>query len=66
MAKREKRLKRQEESLLKQVEKHRVKAESLKGDKDTTHDYWLEEAKRFEEQAKKRAEMLKKLKKRRK
>ena len=63
MVKREKRLGKQEESLLKQAEKHRIKAMTQKGRKDTTHEYWLGEAKRFEEQARKRAEMLKKLKK---
>lgn len=61
MASREKRLKRQEEGLKKQAEKHRIKVESEKGDKDTTHDYWLGEAERFEERARQRAEMREKL-----
>ena len=63
MAKREKRLKRQEEGLLKQAEKHRIKAETMQGRKDTTKEYWLGEAERFEKRAKQRAEILKKLRK---
>ena len=39
MASRKKRLKKQEESLERQAEKHRIKAETEKGRKDTTHDY---------------------------
>ena len=42
--KRDKRLKKQEEGLLKQAEMHRIKVETQKGRKDTTHDYWLGEA----------------------
>jgi len=64
MAKREKRLKKQEKSLLDQAKKHKIKAEIEKGRKDTTRDYWLGEAERFELRAKQRAEILKKLKKR--
>ncbi len=63
MVKRIKRLEKQEKSLLEQAKKHRIKAENLEGRKDTTRAYWLGEAERFEEQAKKRAEILKKLKK---
>jgi hypothetical protein len=63
MAKREKRLKKQEEGLLKQAEKHRIKAETMQGRKDTTKEYWLGEAERFEKRAKQRAEILKKLRK---
>lgn len=62
MASREKRLKKQKEGLLKQVEKHRIKAETMQGRKDTTKDYWLGEAERFEKRARERAEMLEKLK----
>ena len=62
MASREKRLKKQEEGLLKQAEKHRIKAETMQGRKDTTKDYWLGEAERFEKRARERAEMLEKLK----
>jgi hypothetical protein len=58
MASREKRLKRQIEGLLKQANKHRSKIENLEGRKDTTHDYWLKEAERFEERAKQRQELL--------
>ena len=63
MVKREKRLKKQIGSLLEQAKKHRVKAETGKGSKDTTKEYWLAEAERFEEQAKERGRMLKRLKK---
>jgi hypothetical protein len=62
MASREKRLEKQKEGLLKQAEKHRIKVETLKGNKDTTHDYWLKEAARFEERAKQRQALLDKLK----
>jgi len=62
MASREKRLKKQEEGLLRQAEKHRIKAETMRGRKDTTKDYWLGEAERFEKRARERAEMLEKLK----
>mgnify|MGYP001565501701 CR=1 FL=1 len=62
MAKREKRLKKQEEGLLKRAEEHLIKAETLTGNKDTTPEYWLKEAENFKKQAEKRAEMLKKLK----
>ena len=63
MRKRIKRLEKQEAGLLEQARKHRIKAETLEGRKDTTRDYWLKEAERFEEQAKERAEMLEKLRK---
>ena len=66
MAKREKRLKRQEESLLKQAEEHRIKVETEPGKKDTTPAYWLSEAERYERQAEERAELLRKLKKKKK
>jgi len=62
MAKREKRLKKQEESLLKRAEEHRIKAETAEGEKDTIREYWLGEAERFEEQARERLELLKKRK----
>lgn len=57
MGKREKRLKKQEESLLKQAEKHKIKAETQKGRLDTTRKYWLEEAEDFEKEAQKRREL---------
>ena len=66
MAKRKKRLKKQEVSLLRQARKHRIKAKTEKGRKDTTHKYWLGEAERFELRAKQRAKILRRLKKRRK
>lgn len=47
---------------MRQAEEHKLKIQNLEGRKDTTHDYWLKEAKRFEERAKQRLEMLKKLK----
>lgn len=62
MVKREKRLKKQEESLLKQAEKHMIKIKTQSGRKDTTPAYWLGEVERFKEQAKQRAEMFKKIK----
>ncbi len=66
MVKREKRLKRQEESLLKRAKEHRIKAETEPGNKDTTPSYWLSEAEIYEKQAEERAEMLKKLKEKKK
>lgn len=65
MSKREKRLKKQEESLLKRAKEHRIKAETEPGKKDTTPAYWLNEAEIYERQAEQRAEILKKLKKKR-
>lgn len=59
--KRKKRLIKQEQGLLKQAEKHREKIETEKGRKDTTHEYWEKEVKRYEEQAKERAKLLEKL-----
>ncbi len=56
-----KRLIKQIKGLSKQSEKHFQKIESEKGNKDTTPAYWLEESKRFEQQAKERKELLKKL-----
>ena len=68
MVKREKRLRKkrlikQKESLLKRAKEHRIKAETEKGNKDTTPRYWLEEAERFEEQAKEVEDILEKLNK---
>ncbi|MFH1249038.1 MAG: hypothetical protein V1660_02710 [archaeon] len=63
MPNRKKRLKKQMKGLLKQAEKHKIKAETQKGRNDTTKEYWIGEADRFEEREKQRAEMLKKLKK---
>ena len=62
MASREKRLKKQEEGLLKQAEKHRIKAKTMQGRKDTTKDYWLGEAEKLEKRARERVKMLEKLK----
>jgi hypothetical protein len=61
--KRKKRLKKQEEGLLEQAQKHLIKTETEIGRKDTTKDYWLGEAERFKKQAEVRAEMLEKLQK---
>ena len=65
MGKREKRLKEQQEGLLKQAQKHRLKAETEKGRKDTTQGYWIGEAERFEERASQRADVLRKQRKKR-
>lgn len=51
MDKREKRLKKQEESLLKQAEIHRIKAKIQEGRLDTTKEYWLHEAENYEKEA---------------
>ena len=59
---RKKRLIKQRESLLERAKEHRIKAETMQGKKDTTKDYWLREAERFEEQARVKDEMLEKLK----
>lgn len=48
---RKKRLIKKKESLLKRAREHIEKAETQKGNKDTTPEYWREEARRFEEQA---------------
>ena len=66
MAKREKRsrkkrLNKQIESLLKRAKEHRIKAETEKGEKDTTPAYWTQEAERFEEQAKEKDEIIERL-----
>lgn len=61
MASREKRLRKQTDGLLKQAKKHRMKIETMEGEKDTTHEYWLKEAERFEERARQRQAMLDKL-----
>jgi len=58
---RKKRLIKQRESLLMRAKEHRAKAETEKVRKDTTVAYWLGEAERFEEQAKERGDILKKL-----
>ena len=58
---RKKRLIKQRESLLERAKEHRIKAETEKGEKDTTPAYWLGEAERFEEQAKEKDEILEKL-----
>jgi len=63
MVKREKRLIKQRESLLKRAKEHRIKAETEKGNKDTTPRYWLGEAERFEKQAKEIDKRLRKLNK---
>jgi len=63
MAKRKKRLMKQEKGLLRQVEKHRLKIETIEGRKDTTHEYWKKEILEFERRAKERVGLLEKLKK---
>ncbi|MBI4155224.1 hypothetical protein HY498_04020 [Candidatus Woesearchaeota archaeon] len=62
MAKRKKRLIKQEKGLLRQAEKHRLKLITEKGRKDTTHEYWKKEILKFEEQVRERARLLEKLK----
>lgn len=61
MAKRKKRLTKQKEGLLKQVQKHMLKLETEAGRKDTTHEYWEKEIARFKQRAKERDEILKKM-----
>lgn len=61
--KRKKRLMKQREGLIKQAEKHREKLGTEKGKKDTTPAYWAKEIERYEEQTEERAEILEKLKK---
>jgi hypothetical protein len=58
---RKKRVIKQIGSLLKRAEEHRIKAETMPGEKDTTPVYWIEEAERFEQQAKEKEDILKKL-----
>ena len=58
---RKKRLIKKKKSLLERAKEHRIKAETEKGKKDTTKEYWLGEAKRFEEQAEIAQEFLNKL-----
>ncbi|HIH17665.1 MAG TPA: hypothetical protein HA282_06000 [Nanoarchaeota archaeon] len=62
MAKREKRLKKQAESLLRRAMRHRIKAETLQGRKETTLGYWLKEADAYERQAKERLKLIKRKK----
>ena len=64
--KRKKRLIKQKQGLLKQVEKHCIKKQTEKGRKDTTQEYWEKEIERYEGQAKEKAEILKKLAKKKK
>lgn len=63
MGKREKRLEKQKQSLLKQVEEHKIKLETKSGNKDTTPEYWETEIERFRKRAKQREKMLEKLRK---
>ena len=63
MAKREKRLIKQKEGLLKQIKKHREKIEQESGRKDTTPAYWEREIRDFLEQIEERQEKLETLKK---
>jgi len=58
---RKKRLIKKRESLLERAKEHRLKAETEPGRKDTTREYWLGEAERFEEQAKDVQKMLERL-----
>ena len=64
--KREKRLEKQRDGLLEQVEKHKIKLETEKGDKDTTPEYWIAEMERFRKRAKQREKMLEKLRSKKK
>ena len=59
MAKRKKRLEKQEKGLLKQAEKHKEKRENLKGIKDTIKSYWEKEEELFRIQAEKRRKLRK-------
>ena len=63
MAKRKKRLIKQEKGLLRQAEKHQIKLETESGRKDTTHEYWKGEKERFLKRAEERKKLLEKLKK---
>lgn len=66
MAKRKKRLKKQIESLEKQIEKHRLKILMELGRKDTTPGYWQKEILiKFGPAIEKRKYLLKKLRKKR-
>lgn len=47
--------------MLERAKEHRIKAETEKGEKDTTPAYWIGEAERFEKQAEEKDEILKKL-----
>ena len=58
---RAKRLTKQVGSLLERAKEHRIKAETQKGSKDTTPEYWRKEAENFEKQAKEKEEIIKKL-----
>ncbi|MDP3026818.1 MAG: hypothetical protein Q8N63_03855 [Nanoarchaeota archaeon] len=58
---RKKRIIKQIGSLLERAKEHRIKAETEKGNKDTTPAYWIQEAEGFEKQAKEKEEILKKL-----
>jgi len=51
----------QRESLLKRAKEHRTKAETEKGEKDTTPGYWIGEAEGFEEQAEEIGRILERL-----
>jgi hypothetical protein len=61
--KRKKRLNKKIESLLKRAKEHRLKAKTEKASKDTTPEYWIKEAERFEDQAKNIQELLDKFQK---
>ena len=61
MAKRKKRLEKQEKSLLKQAEEHKRKQKELVGGKDTTRSYWEREEEMFRAQAEKRRKLRNKL-----
>ena len=63
MDKREKRLEKQKKGLLEQADKHRIKLETISGNKDTTSEYWEAEMERFKKRAEQREEMLEKLRK---
>ena len=63
MPNRKKRLEKQKQGLLKQAEKHKLKAKTEKGRKDTTQGYWIGEIERFERRAEQRDAILKKIRK---
>ena len=58
---RKKRLIKKKQSLLERAKEHTIKAETQKGNKDTTPEYWRGEAERFEEQAEDVQKILDKL-----
>jgi hypothetical protein len=65
MGKRAKRLRKQEQGLLRQAKIHIRKVKTELGRKDTTRDYWLKEIEKFRRQAEKKSKLRRKLGKKR-